>query len=70
MGKISRRTLLGVSSGLVGAAAAASALPLEAARNKDLPSVPSAPDDLPEVHRSKKLKVVFVGAHTDDYTAL
>jgi LmbE family N-acetylglucosaminyl deacetylase len=68
MGKISRRTLLSVSSGLVGAAAAASALPREAASEKDLPAAPSAPDDLPEVHRKKKLKVVFVGAHTDDWT--
>ena len=67
MGKISRRALLSVSSGLVGAAAAASALPREAARNEDLPATPSAPDDLPEGHRKKKLKVVFAGAHTDDW---
>lgn len=68
MEKISRRRLLRVSSGLVGAAAA-SALPLrEAAGKEDLPATPSAPDDLPEAQGKKKLKVVFVGAHTDDWT--
>ncbi len=68
MGKISRRTLLGVSSGLMGAAAAASAVTPGDRSPGDLPAAPSAPDDLPEVHRKKKLKVVFVGAHTDDWT--
>src|SRR5712692_5423206 len=67
MGKISRRKLLSMSSGLVGAAAAASALRGEAGTKGDS-RVPYSPhDDLPEVHRKKKLKVVFVGAHTDDW---
>jgi LmbE family N-acetylglucosaminyl deacetylase len=68
MEKISRRALLSASSSLVGAAAAASALPRQAARIEDSSAAPSASNDLPEVHRKKKLKVVFVGAHTDDWT--
>jgi LmbE family N-acetylglucosaminyl deacetylase len=68
MPKISRRKLLSVSPGLA-AAAAASALPVGAARNQDLPAWSASPSDLPEAHRRKKLKVVFVGAHTDDWTS-
>jgi LmbE family N-acetylglucosaminyl deacetylase len=69
MGQISRRRLLSISSGLAGVAAAACAAPCEEAdRNEETPALSPAPDDLPEVHRKKKLKVVFVGAHTDDWT--
>ena len=67
MRKISRRALLSVSAGIAGVAAAA-ASPDAAAKLDDSPVDPVAPDDLPEVHRKKKLKVVFVGAHTDDWT--
>lgn len=67
MEKISRRTLLTVSSGLAGAAAAAG-LPRATAGKADSPAPPPHPDDLPEVQRKKKLKVIFVGAHTDDWT--
>jgi len=68
MRKISRRALLGASSGLAGVAAATVASVGAAARDEDGPPAPAAPEDLPEVHRKKKLKVVFVGAHTDDWT--
>ena len=68
MPKISRRKLLSVSPGLI-ATAAASALPVRGAGNKDLPASPVASSDLPEAHRKQKLKVVFVGAHTDDWTS-
>jgi N-acetylglucosamine malate deacetylase 1 len=67
MEKISRRKLLSLSSGLAGAAAAASALRCEAGTKGESRLPYSPPDDLPEVHRKKKLKVVFVGAHTDDW---
>jgi len=68
MPKISRRKLLSVSPGLA-VAAAASALPVGGARNEELPASSVVPNDLPEAHRKKKLKVVFVGAHTDDWTS-
>jgi hypothetical protein len=66
MGKISRRILLGTGFGLGGAAVALSALGQENGGNKDSPAAPSPPDDLPEEQGKKKLKVLFVGAHTDD----
>jgi len=68
MNKFSRRKLLRASSGLVGAAAVTSALPDPAEGNPQVSVAPPVPDDLPEAHRKEKLKVVFVGAHTDDYT--
>jgi LmbE family N-acetylglucosaminyl deacetylase len=68
MAKMSRRALLNVSSGIVGAAAVASGLPQQAASHEALPNSPSGPDDLPEAQRKRKLKVVFVGAHADDWT--
>lgn len=68
MARMSRRALLNVSSGIVGAAAVASALPRETAGHEVSSASPSSSDDLPEAQRNKKLKVVFVGAHTDDWT--
>ena len=67
MGKISRRILLGTGFGLGGAAMAVSALRQENGANKNSSAAPSPPDDLPEVQGKKKLKVLFVGAHTDDW---
>jgi LmbE family N-acetylglucosaminyl deacetylase len=68
MKKISRRILLASGFRLAGAATAASALPWKGAAARDTAAAPSPPDDLPEAQGSKKLKVVFVGAHTDDWT--
>ena len=67
MGKISRRILLGMGFGLGGTAMAASALRQENGVHKDSSAATLPPDDLPEVQGNKKLKVVFVGAHTDDW---
>lgn len=67
MGKLTRRALLNVSSGLMGAAAFASALPLNAGVAEDPSVAQRAPDDLPEARQKKRLKVVFVGAHVDDW---
>lgn len=68
MGKLTRRGLFSMSSSLMGAAAVASALParIAATGNSSAPQEPS-PDDLPEIHKKKKLKVYFAGAHTDDW---
>lgn len=67
MEKISRRTLLSLSSSVAGAAAV-SALPFEARADGAPEKSPSSPpDDLPEVHRKKRLKVFFAGAHVDDW---
>ena len=46
---------------------AASALRQENGVHKDSSAATLPPDDLPEVQGNKKLKVVFVGAHTDDW---
>ena len=55
-------------SGLVGAAAVASALPRKADAEENTPAPQgSFPDDLPEIHKKEKLKVVFAGAHVDDW---
>ena len=68
MSKISRRKLLSATSGIVGGAATVSALHGAGARGSTPLAAPSTPEDLPEIHRKGKLKVVFVGAHTDDWT--
>src|SRR5439155_2671949 len=65
MEKISRRILLNKGLGFAGAAITASAPSW--AGSKDSPAAPSPPDDLPEAQGKKNLKVVFVGAHTDDW---
>jgi len=67
MGKTSRRTLLGRGLGLAGVAAAASAFPWQGPVDQGSSAAPLPPDQLPEVQGEKKLKVVFVGAHTDDW---
>lgn len=68
MRKLTRRGLFSMSSSLMGAAAVASALPakIAATGNSSTPQEPSS-DDLPEIHKKKKLRVYFVGAHTDDW---
>jgi LmbE family N-acetylglucosaminyl deacetylase len=65
MEKISRRILLNKGLGFAGAAMTAPALSW--AGTKDSSVAPSLPEDLPEVQNKKNLKVVFVGAHTDDW---
>jgi LmbE family N-acetylglucosaminyl deacetylase len=63
--KMTRRGMLS----LAGAAVTTSALPAKAADAGSFPATPGAPpDDLPEIHKQKKLKVVFAGAHVDDWT--
>lgn len=68
MRKVSRRILLAGGFRLAGAATAASALAWQNGRNQNPAATHSAPDDLPEAQGKKKLKVVFVGANTDDWT--
>jgi LmbE family N-acetylglucosaminyl deacetylase len=54
---------------LAGAAVASSALPAKSSDEGKFPATSGlAPDDLPEIHRKKKLKVIFAGAHVDDWT--
>ncbi|MGH9328322.1 MAG: PIG-L deacetylase family protein [Terriglobia bacterium] len=65
--KITRRAALGWA----GAAAAGVPLfgsPATQAQPESGASTP--PDDLPEIDRKKKLKVVFAGAHVDDWTLI
>ncbi len=58
-----------MSSGLAGAAATAAVLSLGTDTQENSLATEHAlpPEDLPEAHRKKKPKVVFVGAHTDDW---
>jgi hypothetical protein len=44
----------------------AAALPLTGSSQAQAPPAQAA-DELPEAQRKKKLKVVFVGAHVDDW---
>ena len=68
MRRVSRRALLGVGFRMAGAATAASALASQDGATKDSSGSASPPADLPETQGNRKLKVVFVGAHTDDWT--
>ena len=68
MRRFSRRILLAAGLSAAGGATAACALPGQARTKKDSSAAAPPPDDLPEAHGNTKLKVVFVGAHTDDWT--
>lgn len=69
MKKLSRRSMLRMSSGFLGAVATTPTFPLKGGSGADASVLASSPpDDLPEIHRKKTLKVVFVGAHVDDWT--
>jgi LmbE family N-acetylglucosaminyl deacetylase len=59
--------MLGAGFRLAAAATAGSALPWKSAAERDSAAAPSPPDDLPETQGKKKLKLIFVGAHTDDW---
>src|SRR5690349_20224734 len=65
--KVSRRKLLTTGFGLAGATVNASSAPCEGTGNVYSSAAALPSDDLPGVQDKKKLKVVFVGAHTDDW---